>query len=162
MKRRICTFFVMLSTLGSNLIAENPAQNSPQMSTQTDAATGNQTNDMAAWMIEASRAAQEYVDLLDNGRYAESWTKGAQVFEHKISQAEWVGALNMARARLGSVKSRTLKDEKPAFDPKGLPKGPYMVVEYNTSFEFAPNSGELLTLMRESDGRWKVLTYQVN
>lgn len=115
-----------------------------------------------AWKIEAAKAAQEYVNLLDQGRYTDSWRQGSPLFQKTINQNEWNMALQMARKRLGVVKSRTLKDEKIAWDPKGLPKGAYMVVEYNTSFEKAANSGELLTLIREDNGDWKVLTYQVD
>jgi hypothetical protein len=115
-----------------------------------------------AWLIEALKAAEDFVRLIDQGRYAESWTRGAKLFQKTITQKEWSVALQLARQPLGAVRSRSLKDERPALDPKGLPKGPYMVVEYNTSFEKAPQSGELLTLMREADGTWKVLTYQVN
>lgn len=115
-----------------------------------------------AWLIEAAKVAKDYVLMIDQGKYAESWTHGAKIFQQTITQKEWKTALELARKPLGNVKSRTLKDERPALDPKGLPKGPYMVIEYNTSFERAPKSGELLTLMRESNGAWKVLTYQVN
>ena len=117
---------------------------------------------LAAAAIEANRAAQDYVELLDKHQYAESWTRGAQLFRKTISQGEWVQALQAARGRLGAMKSRTLKDERIAWDPIKLPKGAYMVVEFDTSFERAPQSGELLTLMQEKDGSWKVLTYQVN
>lgn len=119
-------------------------------------------SDVAAWKIEAANAAQQYVKLIDQGKYGESWDHGAKLFQHTISRKEWSTALTLARKRLGQVISRTIKDERPAWDPKGLPKGAYMVVEYNTSFQGAPNSGELLTLMREADGTWKVLTYKVN
>lgn len=130
--------------------------------TATEASSNKQDAEMAAWMIEAARAAQEYVNLIDQGKYADSWKQGAKLFQRTISQPEWATALNMVRGKLGAVKSRTVKDQRPAWDPKGLPKGPYMVVEYNTSFEKVPNSGEVLTLMREQDGVWRVLTYQVN
>lgn len=121
-----------------------------------------ESGELAAWMIESAQVAQQYVTLLDQGKYAESWDSGAKIFQRTISQPEWVTALRLARARLGGVRARSVKDQRPAWDPKGLPKGAYMVVEYNTSFDKAPNSGELLTLMREADGTWKVLTYQVN
>lgn len=121
-----------------------------------------ETDQMAVWSIEAAKVAQDYVKLLDQGNYAESWKRGASLFQRTVNQKEWESALARSRGRLGAMKSRTLKDQRPAFDPKGLPKGAYMVVEYNTSFEKAPNSGELLTLIREPNGAWKVLTYQVN
>jgi hypothetical protein len=125
-------------------------------------ATPVDQNLWAAWMIEAAQVAKDYVDTLDQEKYQESWGKGDALFQRTINQKEWTAALDLSRKSLGKVKSRTLKDEKPAIDPQGLPKGPYMVVEYSTSFEKAPNSGELLTLRRGNDGQWKVLTYQVN
>lgn len=130
--------------------------------TQEDQASQKQNEEMAAWMIEAGQVAKNYVEGLDKGEYAASWTKGDVLFQRTITQKEWTTALNLARKRLGNMRSRTLKDQRPAWDPVGLPKGPYMVVEYNTSFDAAPGSGELLTLRRGGDGKWRVLTYQVN
>jgi hypothetical protein len=116
----------------------------------------------AADMIDALQVAKKYVDNIDSGQYEDSWRSGDSIFQKTINPKEWITALQQARAPLGAVKSRTLKDEKPAFNPKGLPQGAYMVVEYTTSFEKAPNSGELLTLRKGEDGKWRVLTYQVN
>lgn len=117
---------------------------------------------IGAWMIEAGQAAKEYVEGLDKGDYAQSWSKGDKLFQKTISQREWESALGISRKPLGKVKTRTLKDQRPAWDPNGLPKGPYMVIEYSTSFEKAPKSVELVTLRKDADGNWRVLTYQVN
>lgn len=119
-------------------------------------------DEMPEWMLESAQVAKDYVTSLDNGQYTQSWTKGDQLFQHTITQDEWTKALNSSRKGLGRVKSRTLKIQRPAWNPKGLPRGPYMVVEFETSFENAPESGELLTLRRGTDGKWRVLTYQVN
>ena len=149
-----------------------PATTTPSSSTyhtnsafKAPSATANQAREqdqMAAWMIEAAQVAKDYVDGLDKEQYAQSWEKSDPLFQKTISQKEWATALEMSRKPLGRTKSRTLKDQRPALDPHGLPKGPYMVVEYHTAFEKAPQSGELLTLRRDPDGRWRVLTYQVN
>lgn len=117
---------------------------------------------MAAAMIDALQVAKKYVETIDNGQYGETWQSGDVIFKKTVSANEWALALRAARGPLGKVINRTLKDEKPAFNPAGLPQGAYMVVEYNTSFERAPNSGELLTLRQGEDGKWRVLTYQVN
>jgi len=116
----------------------------------------------AASMIEALQVAKAYVEEIDKGNYEESWNKGDALFQRTIHPQEWITALNKARTPLGTVTSRSLKDEKPAWDPKGLPRGAYMVVEYTTSFAQAPNSGELLTLRQGEDGKWRVVSYQVN
>lgn len=147
----------------SFLNAQGPVTTYPSPPSHQAAMPQNpREQELAATMPEAAKAANDYVALLDQGKYADSWSEGARVFQSTISQSEWVTALKLARQPLGRVKSRTLKDQKPAWDPAGLPRGSYMVLEYNTSFEGAPNSGELLTLMREPNGKWKVLTYQVN
>lgn len=117
---------------------------------------------LSASMIEALQVAKNYVDLLDKNQFAQSWLSGDPIFQKTVSQNEWIKALELARQRLGRVKTRTLKDQKPGFDPKGLPAGSYMVVEFNTSFDRAAQSGELLTLRLDPDGIWRVLTYQVN
>lgn len=118
--------------------------------------------EMAAWMIETSQAAKDFVETIDRGQYTESWTKGDELFKNTITQNEWAQALNGGRKELGAANSRTLRLQRPAWNPRGLPAGPYMVIEYDTTF---PNSskatGELLTLRRGSDNKWRVLTYQV-
>jgi hypothetical protein len=130
--------------------------------TQNQPAETEMVAEMKAWMKESAPAALDYVNMLDRGEYAQSWSKGDPVFQQVLSQDEWVKSLNGARKPLGKVTSRKLKDQRPAVNPKGLPIGAYMVVEYDTAFENAPVSGELLTLHRGTDGKWRVLTYQVN
>lgn len=133
--------------------------------TTTSSNVSNQKEEqaqMASWMLESGKVANDYVDAIDKEQYAQSWTKGDQIFQHTITKDEWAKALDQSRKPLGKVTSRKLKDQRPAMNPQGLPKGAYMVVEYDTNFEKAPSSGELLTLRRGSDGTWRVLTYQVN
>lgn len=147
------------------LFAEQTSSMSSSSTTQSTPENSHSNQDqaqMAAWMIETAQVSKDYVEGLDRGQYEESWAKGDQLFQHTISQQEWAKALNDSRKPLGKVLSRTLKDQRPAMNPHGLPRGAYMVVEYNTSFENAPASGELLTLRQGTDGKWRVLTYQVN
>lgn len=117
-------------------------------------------SDMAAWMLEASMIAKDYVDGLDRGHYAQSWVNGDSLFQKTINQQQWTEALEQKRKPLGRVRSRTLRDQRSTWDPPGLPTGPYMVVELDTEFERRIASLELLTLRRD-DGKWRVLTYQI-
>ena len=156
--------------LGTSVSIAAATSNNMQIALMNDSSPVTQTTpnekdeqaQMAAWLIESAKVANDYVNMLDQGQYVQSWTKGDQIFQHTINKEEWTKALNDNRKPLGKVKSRKLKDQRPAMNPQGLPRGAYMVVEYDTSFEQAPNSGELLTLRRGSDGVWRVLTYQVN
>jgi hypothetical protein len=133
-----------------------------QSATGADNSDTNDNGEMAAWMIESAQVAKDYVESIDKGQYAQSWSKGDQIFQHTITENEWTQNLNSQRKGLGKVKSRTLKLQGPSWNPRGLPSGPYMVVEYDTSFESAPRSTEILTLRRGPDGKWRILTYQIN
>jgi len=135
------------------------AKEAPQSSLQEEI---QYPPEVKAAMVEAQKAAQDWLKLVDSGKYAESWDKGSEVFRHTITRDQWVTALDQARKRLGGVKSRALTKELPAWNPNGLPPGAYMVVEYNTAFDLATNSGEVLTLRQEPGGEWRVLTYNFN
>lgn len=148
------------TTNSSSVTMAKSSQDSEQKFKTTDAK--DEQSQMAAWMIESAQAAKDYLDGLDREMYAESWAKGDQLFQHTITKEEWAKALSNSRRPLGKVTVRKLKNQRPAKDPKGLPKGAYMVIEYWTSFNKALESGELLTLRRGTDGKWRILTYQVN
>jgi Protein of unknown function (DUF4019) len=130
---------------------------------QTEVSPSKETNqdEMAAWMLESARAAKDYVDDLDKGQYAESWTKSDEIFKNTLTQSEWVTLLNAVRKDLGKVHSRTIRLHSPVWNPLKMPPGLYMVIDYDTSFENAPRSSELLILRRGADGQWRVLSYFV-
>jgi len=163
MKKSLFITATLACSLGVNFSVFALPTPVPQVTPSQNSLKGEEAQgEQSAAMIESAQAAKIYVGGLDKQEYRESWTQGDELFQHTISQGEWVEALNLSRKPLGQVRSRVLKDQRPAWDPRGLPKGAYMVVEYETSFENAPSSGELLTLRKGSDGTWRVLTYQVN
>jgi Protein of unknown function (DUF4019) len=143
----------------SNYTATNPyTTNSSKGATSTE--TKDQA-EMAAWMLEGTQAAKDYIDKIDRGQYSETWPTADPLFQNTISQSDWANGLTLVRKPLGRVLSRTLKDQKIGFNPQGFPPGAYMGIEYDTSFENSPNRVELITLRRAPDGHWRVITYQV-
>ena len=157
-----CLLFAIATFLSiSGLLIAEESSSSHQIA-PSDVKEKQDQAQRAAWMLESIQVANQYVDALDREYYGQSWSKGDSIFQHTVAKEEWQKALNQSRKPLGKVHSRTIKYQRVAMDPQGLPKGPYMVVEYQTSFEKAPSSGELLTLRKGSDGTWRVLTYQVN
>ena len=154
--------FLLSAEPSSTLTDTTRTQSRSTSSSAVSSQEQNDQNELAGWVLESGRVAQDYVEGLDRGQYAESWSKGDQLFQHAITKEEWIKSLNDKRKPLGKMNSRKLKDHRFGKDPRGLPKGPYMVVEYDTSFATAPTSVELLTLRRGTDGKWRVLTYQVN
>lgn len=161
--------FPLFATARFSTISEKKTQNDADSAANSPSASDSkisseleiEQSQMAAWVIEASQAAKEYVEELDQGRYAESWNKGSHLFKKIITQKEWEAALNASRKPLGKMQLRAVEDVRIAMHPHGLPKGPYMVVIYKTSFKNAPQAEEVLTLHQGSPGKWHVLTYAV-
>jgi len=107
----------------------------------------------------AKEAAAEWVELLDKGKYDEAWEKGALTLRLKVNRQVWNSLMAAMRTPLGAVKERKLLKELPAKDPENLPKGDYMVVLFETSFQDGKTRRELVTLVQETDGNWRPLTY---
>lgn len=122
--------------------------------------SGSQSSESAN-LTESVLAAQKWLSLLDKEKYSESWDTGSQLFQQTIPKEEWQKVMDAIRKPLGKVSSRDILDQRTANNPKGLPVGEYIVLFYNTSFAGKPAAHELVTLIKESNGQWKVLTYQV-
>jgi hypothetical protein len=113
-------------------------------------------------VADSQIVVSNWLALVDQGQYARSWDVGSFNFKATIKRDEWVKALEKLRRPLGEVRSREVMDIRWAVDPKGLPKGDYMVFVYKTQFTNKANAYELLTLQQAGDGSWHILTYTVN
>lgn len=113
--------------------------------------------------INVSQVVTEgWLNLIDMGRYGESWDKGSLMFKNTIKHDEWIKMMEKVRKPLGGLENRAILDIRTAKDPKGLPAGDYMVYVYKTNYSNKKEANELITLVKESDGEWRVLTYQVD
>lgn len=110
---------------------------------------------------ESQQATSQWLQLVDAGKYGESWDTGAKSFQFTIKRDEWIKAEEKLRKPLGATNSRKILDIRWAKDPKNLPAGNYMVFVFDTSFQNREKARELVTLQEGSDGIWRVLTYHV-
>ena len=116
----------------------------------------NSTEDKVA---KAQESAQKWLNLIDNSRYADSWSEAAQYFQNNVTQEEWERTLQGVRQPLGKMLSRKLKSKQYTTSLPGAPDGEYVVIQYNTSFENKESTIETVTPMLERDGKWKVSGY---
>lgn len=147
-------FVALMIAASLPLYAELSHQNLIQHQDQTEQ---NQNSDLTQSVL----VAQEWLALLDKGNYEQSWDKGAKLFQQTITRDEWKKVMDAVRKPLGNLSNRNVLDQRTASNPKGLPEGDYMVLFYNSSFQNKSSAYELITMMKESDGQWRVLTYQV-
>ena len=107
----------------------------------------------------AEKATQTWLALTDAGQYGESWDQASQYFQSKLTRQQWIQALEKVRTPLGKMQTRKLKSATYTQDVPNAPKGEYVIIQYDTSFQNMPSAIETVTTMREKDGSWKVSGY---
>ena len=107
------------------------------------------------------KAAQEWLALVDTGKYAESWKEAAQAFKGAVSSDQWAAQAKGVRDPLGKVLNRSLKTKNYTKTLPGAPDGEYVVIRFDTSFENKKNAVETVTPMLDKDGRWRVSGYYI-
>ncbi len=149
------THFQLQAAMAAPLEAQAPSQGVFGGQSTLDQKT------VEKYVSDSQKVVNGWLALVDQGRYGESWDAGSTTFKMTIPRKEWIQAMNALRKPIGPVKSRKIIDIGTAENPKGLPAGEYMVYFYETEFSGKPKASELLTLVLERDGQWRVLTYQV-
>lgn len=117
------------------------------------------TTDETKYKEESAKSAQDWLAIVDKGNFGDSWENASIVMKLRLPKATWVTLIEAMRKGKGSVIERKLLEQRTAVDPKGLPAGEYMVIVYDTKFSGKADAKELVTLVLESSGQWKVLTY---
>ncbi len=112
------------------------------------------------WAHESSgsSAAIKWLNIIDMGKYKESWQKAAPFFKAQLTQKKWDNALNGVRTPLGKVTSRSEVSAKKYSSLPGLPDGEYLVIQFQTEFENNKSLSETLTLSKNS-GQWLPVGY---
>ena len=107
----------------------------------------------------AVAAAKEWLVLVDEGKYAESWDAAAELFQNAVPKGQWAQQLGGARQPLGKVLKREFKSKAFKTSLPGAPDGEYVVIQFQTSFTDKKAAIETVTPMLEKDGRWRVSGY---
>ena len=110
---------------------------------------------------KAVDASLEWLSLIDNGQYEESWDRASALFRNAIARDQWKQSLSAVRGPLGKMIKRSLKSRQFATSLPGAPDGQYVVIQYETSFENKRFAIETITPMRDKDGAWRISGYYI-
>jgi DNA-binding CsgD family transcriptional regulator len=100
---------------------------------------------------EVDGVARHFLELIDQGKYAESYALTADSF-HKLNTLQvWTQVSEKVRPPLGAVASRTFLSHEDVPTP---PAG-YEIVKFRTNYANKPNALEKVSLERSSNG-WRV------
>jgi hypothetical protein len=138
MARRFASFVTMLLLIAGAAAAPGP-------------------NDAA--IEQAKTSAQSFLALIDGREYDESWKAASKLVQAAVTQEEWTAKLSFTLGPLGSKTSRGVKSSEFRTTMPGAPDGEYVLLQYDTAFENKKAAVETVTLMKESDGLWRVAGY---
>lgn len=111
---------------------------------------------------QAKAAARAWLAVADREDYIRTWQQAASVLRRSTSRYEWVTLAVDLRSPLGALKQRELQGASYATQLPGLPDGEYVILQYRSDFEHRDGATETVTPMRDSDGRWRVVSYFVD
>jgi hypothetical protein len=109
----------------------------------------------------AVAAAERWLGLVDQGKYAQSWKEAATFFRNAINQGQWEQSLQGVRKPLGKPIARKIRTKTYRTSLPGAPDGEYVVIEFESSFENKKSAVETVTPMMEKDGKWRVSGYYI-
>ncbi|HEV2815838.1 MAG TPA: DUF4019 domain-containing protein [Allosphingosinicella sp.] len=127
---------------------------SPQPASGPAAPPDAQTAAPPAIPSAATQAARQWLELVDAGKWEESWAATARSFRTMNTVEVWQSASETARVPLGRVLSRRFTSEESIPAP---PSG-YQLVRFQTSFANKAGATETLSLAREGES-WRVAGY---
>lgn len=107
----------------------------------------------------AVTAAQSWLELVDSGEYAESWSEAASYFRNAVAKSTWEQQMVGVRKPLGRTISRKVKSTRYAASLPGAPDGEYVIIQMDTSFENKRSAVETITPMLDEDSKWRVAGY---
>lgn len=109
----------------------------------------------------ALECATQWLALLDEGDLSATWEESAARLKSFVSKAEWMKNMR-ARVAITPLHSRKLLSATYAKATlPGAPEGEFVVIHYESSFEYKASAVEMLTPMLEKDGSWRVSGYSM-
>ena len=113
----------------------------------------------AAERQAARSSARQWLALIDQSHYGDSWEAAAPVFQSSLTKEQWGGAVQQARAPLGALASRKFRAAEYKDSLPGAPQGEYVIVYYDSSFSAKPSATESVTLAKAPDNSWRAAGY---
>ncbi len=109
----------------------------------------------------ALAAAEEWLKLIDTGKYEDSWGEIADYLKGTVPKDEFLASLKTVRSTLGKVISRAAKSMKYADSMPSAPDGKYIIIHYETKLEHKQSAVETVIPMLGKDGKWRVSGYDI-
>ncbi|MES2784142.1 MAG: DUF4019 domain-containing protein [Pseudomonadota bacterium] len=105
-------------------------------------------------------AAAGWLVLLDRRDWGRAWETSAGMFRSTVPLGNWMDGIPKVREPLGAFVERVPGDSVYKTTLEGRPNGEYVTVGFVSKFD-KQETEEIVTVVRESDGKWRVTGYKV-
>lgn len=103
-------------------------------------------------------AAQEFLQMVDAGKYADSWQISDPYLKETVPLNDWKDKLNKIRETLGALEKRELDGVSFTAPAKEFPDSEVIMLEYVSQFKLKETK-EVVTVVQGADNRWRVVGY---
>jgi hypothetical protein len=104
-------------------------------------------------------AAHAWLVLLDRKDWGTAWDASSAVFRQSVPLGSWMDAIPKVRQPFGALVEREAVEAVYKTTMPGRPDGHYVSVMFASKFDQNPQVQEVVTAVREADGRWRVAGY---
>lgn len=119
----------------------------------------SQSENFDSIRTDGQKAIDSWLGFWDKLKCRESYSNLAQLTRTDVSEKLWIKFCENTNKSVGAVRSRKLIAA--AFTKSRLPKTdrPLAILAYHSSFTNSPSGIDLVALLLEKDGTWKVTNY---
>lgn len=107
----------------------------------------------------ATLAASGWLVLLDRRDWGGAWETSASLFRSTVPLPAWMDGIPKARD-MGDFVEREPDEAVYKTTLEGRPNGDYVTIFYSSKFSKKDDVVEIVTTVREADGKWRVIGYQ--
>ncbi|MGC9954375.1 MAG: DUF4019 domain-containing protein [Rhizomicrobium sp.] len=109
---------------------------------------------------EPTSSAYQWLTLIDNQKYAESWAEGSVLFRVRVTEKSWESTTSIFREAVGHIVWRDVDSVSLVGELPNMPDGQYATVRYRSKFERKTDCIEIVNLTLEN-GLWRVASYTI-
>lgn len=139
--------------------APAPAAAKPAAAAASTPGAAEPTAEAKEKAAAATLAASGWLLLLDRRDWGRAWETSAAMFRNTVTLAAWMDGIPKARD-LGDFVSREPEEAVYKTTLEGRPAGDYVTVFYSSKFSKKADVLEVVTTVREPDGKWRITGYQ--
>lgn len=110
---------------------------------------------------EAETQAQAWLSKMDDANVDGSWGGMSTIFSQQLSKQDWDLSIQGMHGYFGKPGERKLSKSFYKTSSFNAPDGDYVDVTFSTDYANAPGRTELVTMVRESEGVWKVAGFSI-